>query len=76
MGDAAALDKAMRLGSKGLDVTDWWLYNVIASARDKTICNRWAEHSFPLGVKIRGYATVTCPKLPADLPPPDPSGLA
>jgi len=75
MGDTTALDQAMRDGSRYNGITNWELYNVVASARHKTTCRNWQAPTLPFN-PLGGYLEVTCPTLPAGLPLPNRYGLS
>lgn len=80
MGDLdAAIRKGATLGyaPQSKNVTNWELYNVAGSARDRTTCNQWTDTPYLniAGVGIIGvYLEVTCPVLPVDVTPAGPDG--
>jgi hypothetical protein len=82
MGGYPDLVAAILRGSKGMPapgspgVTDWELYNVMATAAEKTKCNRWFERMNLGGFEVEGYIEVPCPPWPAGLGLPDPDGKA
>lgn len=81
MGEDTTLQQAIRRGSAGMPpmgrsgVTDWELYNVMATVPDRTTCNRWGHRTFG-PIEVMGYLEVHCPTHPADLPLPGPDGAA